>query len=111
MTVELSCCKFPTASKLQKEWKDQKPALIAYMKQVHKGIKGVVTDRCGSGIAGAEIKVNKREKSIFSGKSFGHTAHSNTTPNLRKYFRDLQTRREYHANAQRSLSVTICNND
>jgi hypothetical protein len=23
----------------------------------------------------------------------------------------LQTRREYHANAPRSLSVTICNND
>jgi hypothetical protein len=38
------------------------------MKQVHKGIKGVVTDRCGSGIAGAEIKVNHNEKSIFSGK-------------------------------------------
>jgi hypothetical protein len=38
------------------------------MQQVHKGIKGVVTDRCGSGIAGAEIKVNHNEKSIFSGK-------------------------------------------
>ena len=35
------------------------------------GIKGVVTDRCGAGIAGAEIKVDQRKKSIFSGKSFG----------------------------------------
>lgn len=63
----MSCCKYPNASKLQKEWQDHRPALIALIKDVHKGIKGVVSDRCGSGIAGAEIKVDQREKYIFSG--------------------------------------------
>jgi hypothetical protein len=33
------------------------------------GIKGVVVDRCGAGIADAEIKVEQRNKTILSGKS------------------------------------------
>ena len=69
--MELDCCKYPYASKLEKLWQDHKPALIAYIREVHMGIKGVVTDRCGAGIAGAEIKVDQRKKSIFSGKRFG----------------------------------------
>ena len=68
ITLELACCKYPDASKLEKLWQDHKPALIAFIKDVHIGIKGVVTDRCGAGIAGAEIKVDQRKKSISSAK-------------------------------------------
>ncbi|XP_046842736.1 carboxypeptidase D-like isoform X2 [Xenia sp. Carnegie-2017] len=68
ITVEMSCCKYPLANQLQKEWTDHKPALIAYMEKVHMGIKGVITDRCGAGIVGAEIRVDERGKVIASAK-------------------------------------------
>ena len=42
ITVEVSCCKFPLAKTLEKFWKDNKPALLAYLKQVHTGVKGFV---------------------------------------------------------------------
>ena len=39
LTVELSCCKFPPASELAKEWYKNKRSLIEYMKLVHMGVK------------------------------------------------------------------------
>ena len=66
----MSCCKYPKADELKKQWEDHKPALLALINEVHKGIKGIVKDRCGSGIAGAKIKVSGREKTITSGKNF-----------------------------------------
>ena len=68
--METNCCKYPKADQLEKQWEDHKPALLALIKEVHKGIKGVVKDRCGSGIAGAKIDVGGREKPITSGKGF-----------------------------------------
>ena len=65
--VEMNCCKYPLAKKLPVIWMEHKPALMAYLKQVHKGIKGFIMDRCGSGLAGAVIKVDQRNKTIISG--------------------------------------------
>lgn len=37
ITLELSCCKYPPADQLEKFWRDNKVALIEYIKQVHLG--------------------------------------------------------------------------
>jgi carboxypeptidase D len=34
ITVELSCCKYPKAQELAKEWENNRNSLIYYMKQV-----------------------------------------------------------------------------
>lgn len=36
ITMELSCCKYPFASELQREWDLNKESLLAYIEQVHK---------------------------------------------------------------------------
>ena len=47
ITLELSCCKHPSARELPRYWVDNKMALLAYMEKVHSGVKGVVTDTNG----------------------------------------------------------------
>ncbi|XP_072112953.1 inactive carboxypeptidase-like protein X2 [Mobula birostris] len=58
VTVELSCDKFPHHSQLPMEWENSRESLLLYMEQVHRGIKGVVKDHQGNGIAGAIISVD-----------------------------------------------------
>ncbi|KAJ8015561.1 hypothetical protein DPEC_G00027400 [Dallia pectoralis] len=59
VTVELSCDKFPHASELPAEWRNNRESLLVYMEQVHRGIKGVVRDRdTGAGIADAVVQVD-----------------------------------------------------
>ncbi|KAK0140048.1 Carboxypeptidase D [Merluccius polli] len=43
VTMELSCCKYPHASQLQKEWDMNRESLLAYMEKVHIGVRGYVT--------------------------------------------------------------------
>ncbi|KAK3607554.1 hypothetical protein CHS0354_011089 [Potamilus streckersoni] len=42
ITLELSCCKYPTASHLPEEWENNREALLAYMEQVFIGVSGIV---------------------------------------------------------------------
>ncbi|VDK75166.1 unnamed protein product [Onchocerca ochengi] len=56
ITLELSCEKFPDGSLLPKLWEDNKEALIDFIKKVHIGIKGIVTNKItGEPISGAVI--------------------------------------------------------
>lgn len=57
ITLELSCQKYPPGNQLSSFWQDNKNALLAFTEQVHKGIKGIVTDNQGSRISGAIISV------------------------------------------------------
>ena len=41
VTFELSCCKYPMASELPQEWANNKESLLAFMEQVHMGVKGM----------------------------------------------------------------------
>ncbi|XP_030621360.1 probable carboxypeptidase X1 [Chanos chanos] len=67
VTVELSCDKFPHASELPAEWVNNKDSLLTYMEQVHRGIKGVVTDKeTEAGIPDAIIKVDSIDHHIRS---------------------------------------------
>ncbi|XP_019619990.1 PREDICTED: carboxypeptidase E-like [Branchiostoma belcheri] len=68
ITLELGCDKFPPASKLKKAWEDNKEAMLAFMEQVHTGVKGVVTEAGAEkrGIADAAIKVDNINHDITS---------------------------------------------
>lgn len=57
ITLEISCCKYPPESDLSALWEANKPALLAYMKQVHLGVKGVVMDSNGNLVQNAVIQV------------------------------------------------------
>ncbi|CAF0780087.1 unnamed protein product [Rotaria sordida] len=60
ITLELSCCKYPSATDgiLQKEWDNNKEALLSYMEMSHLGIKGFIRDaKTHTGISGALIQV------------------------------------------------------
>ena len=58
ITLELGCDKYPPASELNKEWQNNKKALMEFMWMVHSGVKGVVRDALtGVGISNAVVHV------------------------------------------------------
>ncbi|XP_056103490.1 carboxypeptidase M isoform X1 [Rhinichthys klamathensis goyatoka] len=57
LTLEISCCKFPLESQLPGLWEANRPALLAYMQQVHLGVKGVVMDSDGKPVQNAVVEV------------------------------------------------------
>ncbi|PSN43472.1 hypothetical protein C0J52_03215 [Blattella germanica] len=57
VTFELSCCKYPNASKLPTEWSNNKESLLAFIESTHMGVKGIVSDENGNPIQGAVIGV------------------------------------------------------
>lgn len=40
ITIELSCCKFPSSALLTQEWENNREAMLSYIESVHMGIKG-----------------------------------------------------------------------
>lgn len=62
ITLELSCCKYPSKNELPIEWRKNKKSLLEYMKQVHIGIKGLVKDINGYPIRDADIFVQGVEE-------------------------------------------------
>jgi len=57
ITLELSCCKYPSSAHLAEEWDNNKEAMLKYTEEIHKGIKGFVKDEQGKPIVGATISV------------------------------------------------------
>lgn len=57
VTFELSCCKFPSAVELPREWRLNKNSLLTFMEAVHWGVKGTVTDSEGEPILDADVVV------------------------------------------------------
>ncbi|CAL8305797.1 unnamed protein product [Boreogadus saida] len=57
LSMYVGCDKFPHESELPEEWENNREALLVFMEQVHRGIKGVVKDLRGQGIANAVISV------------------------------------------------------
>lgn len=65
ITIELSCCKYPKATQLKTEWFNNKESLLAYMEEVHKGVKGFVKDgETNNGIRNAVIVVEGIQHNI-----------------------------------------------
>ncbi|KAM9327900.1 carboxypeptidase M [Pholidichthys leucotaenia] len=61
ITLELSCCKFPPVEELPALWIDNKKALLAFIQQVHLGIKGRVFDGSGVPVQNAVVEVKGRK--------------------------------------------------
>ncbi|XP_041935982.1 carboxypeptidase M isoform X1 [Alosa sapidissima] len=61
ITLELSCCKFPPERELPGFWEANRPALLAYMQQVHLGVKGQVFDGNGNPVQDAVVEVQGRK--------------------------------------------------
>lgn len=62
ITLELSCCKYPSKNELPSEWHKNKRSLLEYMKLVHIGIKGLVKDINGYPVRDADIYVQGVEE-------------------------------------------------
>uniref|UniRef100_A0A7N6BWS8 Adipocyte enhancer-binding protein 1 n=1 Tax=Anabas testudineus TaxID=64144 RepID=A0A7N6BWS8_ANATE len=57
LSIFLGCDKFPHESELPLEWESNREALLAFIEQVHRGIKGVVKDTEGNPLVNATISV------------------------------------------------------
>ncbi|KAM6897731.1 inactive carboxypeptidase-like protein X2 [Xenentodon cancila] len=57
LSMYVGCDKFPHENELPEEWENNRESLLVFMEQVHRGIKGVVRDLQGRGIANAVISV------------------------------------------------------
>lgn len=67
ITLEVGCCKYPPAAKLQSFWEDNRLALLKYINLVHKlGVHGFVLDEDGQPVQRAKIIVKGRTKIIRS---------------------------------------------
>lgn len=66
ITLEISCCKYPTADRLPYFWQANKKSLVEFIKAVHMGIKGFILDKNGVGISNATINVAGRNYSVSS---------------------------------------------
>ncbi|KAF7242137.1 Adipocyte enhancer-binding protein 1 [Varanus komodoensis] len=72
LSIYPGCDKFPHESELPQEWENNKESLLTFMEQIHRGIKGVVTDTQGDPIANATISVVglKRDVQTASGGDY-----------------------------------------
>uniref|UniRef100_A0A146MC30 Carboxypeptidase M n=2 Tax=Lygus hesperus TaxID=30085 RepID=A0A146MC30_LYGHE len=61
ITLELSCCKYPTASDLPKYWQENKMSLIKFLAEAHRGVQGFVLDDSGNPIEKASLKIKGRD--------------------------------------------------
>lgn len=61
ITLELSCCKYPSRNELPEYWRQNKAALLAYINEVHRGVRGIVSDAHGLAVPGAVLKIKGRK--------------------------------------------------
>lgn len=76
LTLELGCCKYPSGDQLPRYWDDNRDALLRYLSEAHRGVRGIVQDTAGRPIRNAYVRIKNR--------NFG----SKTTP-LGEYWRIL----------------------
>ncbi|KAL1428592.1 hypothetical protein MTO96_002954 [Rhipicephalus appendiculatus] len=60
VTFEISCCKFPHRRELPRFWNENKQSLLAYLGEVHKGVRGIVMDERGNPVVKASLRVSNR---------------------------------------------------
>ncbi|XP_071179438.1 carboxypeptidase D-like [Mytilus edulis] len=69
ITIELGCYKYPWAKDLKSYWTANKYALLVYMGQIHKGVRGFIKSKdSGEPIANATIMVTGINHAITSAK-------------------------------------------
>ncbi|XP_053203498.1 carboxypeptidase D-like isoform X2 [Panonychus citri] len=66
LTLELSCCKYPYRHELSQFWMDNKQALLTYLGEAHRGVRGLITDINGNPIPRALLMIKGRNISFKS---------------------------------------------
>ncbi|XP_067438264.1 carboxypeptidase M [Thunnus thynnus] len=61
LTLEVSCCKYPPAKELPALWTDNRKSLLAFIQQVHLGVKGRVLNGSGVPVQNAVVEVKGRK--------------------------------------------------
>ncbi|KAJ8392156.1 hypothetical protein AAFF_G00079620, partial [Aldrovandia affinis] len=70
VTIELGCVKYPLAKDLPMYWEQNRQALLQFIHQVHKGVKGTVMDgKDGTGISNATITVTEVAHPVTTNKA------------------------------------------
>ncbi|XP_072548111.1 carboxypeptidase D [Salminus brasiliensis] len=70
VTIELGCVKYPQAKDLPRYWEQNHRSLLQFIHQVHRGVKGLVTDKKdGTGIPNATISVEGINHPITTNKA------------------------------------------
>uniref|UniRef100_A0A8C7GTV0 Peptidase M14 domain-containing protein n=1 Tax=Oncorhynchus kisutch TaxID=8019 RepID=A0A8C7GTV0_ONCKI len=67
LSVFLGCDKFPHQSELVIEWEKNREAMLTFMEQVQRGIRGVVKDNEGNPIANATVSVEGVNHDVSTG--------------------------------------------
>lgn len=57
LSIFLGCDKFPHETELAREWEKNREAMLIFLEQVHRGIRGIVKDEQGNPIKNATISV------------------------------------------------------
>lgn len=65
LTIEVSCCKYPSRERLLVEWENNLDSLLSFIEQAQRGIKGTVVDVNGNGVEHAHVLVRKLGSDIF----------------------------------------------
>uniref|UniRef100_H3CJ35 Carboxypeptidase D n=1 Tax=Tetraodon nigroviridis TaxID=99883 RepID=H3CJ35_TETNG len=69
LTFELSCCKYPLATELHKEWDLNRESLLSYIEQVHIGVRGCVKEASsGAPLFNVSIMVEGIRHNLTTGK-------------------------------------------
>lgn len=61
LTLELSCCKYPSEAELPQFWDENKKALLSYISEANKGVRGLISDTLGDAVTNAKLKVKGRD--------------------------------------------------
>lgn len=61
VTLELSCCKYPSTSELPKLWEENRLSLVKFLAEAHRGVHGFVMDEHGNPVEKASLKVKGRD--------------------------------------------------
>ncbi|XP_051964213.1 inactive carboxypeptidase-like protein X2 isoform X2 [Xyrauchen texanus] len=69
LSIFLGCDKYPHQSELSREWEHNREALLTFMAQVHRGVKGVVRDKEGNPIMNATVSVEGVNHDVRTGES------------------------------------------
>lgn len=68
ITLEISCCKLPDPSELPKLWDENRQALLNYIGEVQRGLKGIIRGKHRKAVSNAKFVVAGRDIPFFSSK-------------------------------------------
>lgn len=60
LTLELGCCKYPSGDTLPEYWEDNKLAMLKYLGEANRGVRGQVRDQFGNPIPNASVRIKDR---------------------------------------------------